>query len=81
MVMCNYCKPFSGRMVRGLNGAIRACVSYAEEPEPLYTVDVEHWESSKSKDSVHFRKVRSAVELRPNFCPVCGRELRGEDDG
>lgn len=74
--MCNYCKPFSNRMVHGLNGAIKANLNYAEEPEPVYVVDVEHWESSKSKDSVFFRKVKSAVEFRPNFCPVCGRELR-----
>lgn len=74
--MCNYCKPFNDMSVKGLNGAIRASVSYAEDPEPMYVVDVEHWESNDAKQSVVFRKVSSTIELPISFCPRCGRDLR-----
>ena len=74
--MCGYCKPFNNRSIPGLNGAITASVSFKVDPEPAYTIDVEHWEEIGKGNSIHFRKVSSTVEIPVSFCPRCGRDLR-----
>ena len=74
--MCGYCRPFKDKPIP-LNGAIKASISFADDPEPMYVLDVEHWEEVGNAMSVAFRRQNSHVEIPVSFCPKCGRNLRG----
>lgn len=74
--MCNHCRPFNGKTLDAIRGAITATVSFTADPEPRYRLEVSHWEPT-DKASTHLRKVTSVQDIPVSFCPICGRDLRG----
>ena len=75
--MCNCCRPFNGKTLGGIKGAITATLSFANDSDPMFKLEVSHWEPVDQK-TAHIRKVTSVQELPINFCPICGRNLRGD---
>lgn len=82
-VMMNYCNRFNSKQIESITEMIYELENSIESAD-VQTIRRGRWitiTNERGSDTICSRCYKTMVVMRTDFCPTCGADMRGEENG